>query len=500
MNFILAIDQGTTGTTAALINSITFEFVDKVNTEFPQIFPKPGWVEHNLDDIWNSVRNSVQEVLSKNSVQPSQVVSIGITNQRETTCAFSRNGKPLANAIVWQDRRTSEFCQKKQEELKEKGKQDLLRQKTGLPFDPYFSASKMSWLLNNSDAVAKASQEDNLLFGTMDTFLLFRLSGEQSYKTEPSNASRTLLMELQSSNWDQELLDLFEIKSNTLPEIADSFGNLGITSGLDFLPDGIPITGILGDQQSALFGQAGYTKGGIKCTYGTGAFILLNTGDEIITSKAGLLTTTAYRHQGKSCYALEGSSFIAGAAVQWLRDSLKMINSAPEIEDLAQEVKSLEEMKHILFFPYFSGVGSPYWLPEAKASIMGLTRDSGRAHIARATLDGIALSINDLFEAMKKDTGIELETLKVDGGAVNNQLLMKIQATVSDMTIIRPQVIETTAYGAALASAIGSGSMTFKQIDQLWKKESEFQPDRDEASFYQTKRHQWHSQIEKCYL
>ncbi|MBT3234790.1 MAG: glycerol kinase GlpK [Bdellovibrionales bacterium] len=500
MNFILAIDQGTTGTTAALINATSFEFVDQVNTEFPQIFPKPGWVEHNLDDIWQSVRQSVQSLLANNNLKLGQIKSIGITNQRETTCAFSRTGDPLANAIVWQDRRTSEYCRQKQHQLDSEGRGEFLRKKTGLPFDPYFSASKMNWLLNNNNNVAQQAQQENLLFGTIDTFLLYKLSGQKSYQTEPSNASRTLLMDLGTTNWDQELLELFSIKQSQLPTIVDSFGEFGLTSGLDFLPDGIPITGILGDQQSALFGQAGYKIGGIKCTYGTGAFILLNTGATAVTSNNGLLTTVAFRHQGECCYALEGSSFIAGAAVQWLRDSLKMIKSAPEVEPLALEVKKLEEMEHIIFFPYFSGVGSPHWLPDAKASIIGLTRDSNRAHIARATLDGIALSINDLFTAMREDSGLKIDTLKVDGGAVNNQLLMKIQATVSNLTIIRPQVVETTAYGAALAAAIGSDNMTFAQIDQLWKEESQFSPDKDETAFYQAKSQQWKSMIEKCYL
>ncbi|MGZ3809778.1 MAG: FGGY family carbohydrate kinase, partial [Bacteriovorax sp.] len=434
MKYILSIDQGTTGTTACLIDAETFIFIGKVNKEYPQIFPRPSWVEHNLNDIWSTVEHTVKEVLRAHSVQGSQILAIGITNQRETTCAFNRAGSPLANAIVWQDRRTSEFCHELQSRP---GLSDKIKSTTGLPIDPYFSATKMNWLLNNNSAVKAAAEQNDLLFGTIDTFLLYKLSGHESHKTDASNASRTMLMDLKTTAWDPELLNLFEVKREFLPSIEDSFHRFGATKNLSFLPDGIPITGILGDQQSALFGQAGFYKGEMKCTYGTGAFVLLNTGDDLVYSKSGLLTTVEYRYKGKACYALEGSSYIAGAAVQWLRDNLKIISKSSEVESLALEVKNLDELKNILFFPFFSGIGSPYWNAEAKASIVGLTRDSNRAHIAFACLEGIALSINDLLMAMRHDTGLAIETLKVDGGAVENNLLMQLQASISETKIIK---------------------------------------------------------------
>lgn len=471
MKYILSIDQGTTGTTACLINAETFAFIGKVNQEYPQIYPHPSWVEHNLNDIWSSVEHTSRELLRLHNVQGTQIIAIGITNQRETTCAFSRAGIPLANAIVWQDRRTSEFCV----ELRSRpGLSDKIKKITGLPIDPYFSASKMNWLLKNNVSIKEAAEKNNLLFGTIDSFLLYKLTGNSSHKTDASNASRTLLMDLKTTSWNRELLELFEIDKETLPSIEDSFGSFGTTHGLSFLPDGIPITGILGDQQSALFGQAGFQKGEMKCTYGTGAFVLLNTGSDLVYSQSGLLTTVEYRHKGETCYALEGSSYIAGAAVQWLRDNLKIISKSSEVEPLAREVKNLDELKHILFFPFFSGIGSPYWNAEAKASIVGLTRDSNRSHIAYACLEGIALSINDLLMAMKKDTGLSIKTLKVDGGAVENNLLMQLQATISETKIIKPKIIETTAFGAALAAAVGVGLVELDQLTSLWQKDRDF--------------------------
>lgn len=496
MKYILSIDQGTTGTTACLIDAETFLFIGKVNKEYPQIFPKPSWVEHNLNDIWSTVEFTTRELLRMHNVQGQQIIAIGITNQRETTCAFNREGVPLANAIVWQDRRTSEFCHelKSRPDLSEK-----IKTLTGLPIDPYFSATKMNWLLKNNASVIDASKKQNLLFGTIDTFLLYKLTGHTSHKTDASNASRTMLMNLKTTNWDQELLDLFGIKKEFLPSIEDSFGTFGKTKGLSFLPDGIPVTGILGDQQSALFGQAGFHEGEMKCTYGTGAFVLLNTGDKLVYSKSGLLTTVEYRYKGKACYALEGSSYIAGAAVQWLRDNLKIISKSSEVETLAREVKSLDELKNILFFPFFSGIGSPYWNAEAKASIVGLTRDSNRSHIAYACLEGIALSINDLLMAMKKDTNLSIATLKVDGGAVENNLLMQLQATISETTIIKPKVVETTAFGAALAAAIGAGLVEMDQLKNIWQKDREFKIEDSLLQYTKNKKILWNKIINSFY-
>ena len=496
MGYILSIDQGTTGTTSVLINDQTFEFVGKVNQEYPQIYPRPSWVEHDLNDIWKSTTDTISAVLDKCNVQATQISSIGITNQRETTCAFDRNGKPLANAIVWQDRRTGEYC----EELKASGHEDLIRDLTGLPIDAYFSATKMRWLLKNDTSVQKAAAENNLKFGNIDTYLLYKLTAGESHATEASNASRTLLMSLKSGDWSKELLDLFEIDSSFLPDIKDSFCLFGETKGLDVLPDGIPITGILGDQQAALFGQAGFSKGDIKCTYGTGAFMLLNTGDEIKRSSNGLLSTVAYQKDGKRIYALEGSCYIAGAAVQWLRDNLKLFPSSPDIEQFANQVTDLESMKNVLFLPFFTGIGSPYWQSDATGALVGLTRDTGIPHISRACLEGIAYSINDLFCSMAQDMNSKLQEMRVDGGAVANNFLMNVQASVSDCKIIRPKVIETTAYGAALASAIGKGTITFDDITNLWKEDQTFAPETDEQDYFKKKYSDWSNTIKRLYL
>ena len=496
MNYILSIDQGTTGTRSCLIDASTFTMIGQVSREYPQIYPKPSWVEHNLNDIWSSVESTTKELLKNYNVQGHEILAIGITNQRETTCAFNKKGIPLANAIVWQDRRTSEFCQ----DLRNRNLSETIKEKTGLPIDPYFSATKMNWLLKNNPSVSAANQQEDLLFGTIDTFLLFKLTGHISHKTDASNASRTMLMNLKTCDWDPELLNIFSIKRETLPSIEDSFGEFGKTKSLGFLPDGIPITGILGDQQSALFGQAGFHKGELKCTYGTGAFVLLNTGSDLIYSKSGLLTTVEYRYKGKAVYALEGSSYIAGAAVQWLRDNLKIISKSSEIESLAREVKNMEELKHIQFFPFFAGIGSPYWNAEAKGALTGLTRDSGRAHIAYACLEGVAMAINDLLNAMKKDTGLAITSLKVDGGAAANSLLMELQATISETTIIRPMVIETTAFGAALAAAIGAGLTDFDKLTGTWKKDREFSINQNLLPYIRDKKTLWDKTIQSFFV
>lgn len=495
MKYIIAIDQGTTGTTACLLDAEKFVFIGKVNKEYPQIYPRPSWVEHNLNDIWQTVEYTVSELIKRHNVDPKAILSIGITNQRETTCAFSKDGRPLTNAIVWQDRRTSEFCS----QLNEKGHAPLIKQKTGLPIDPYFSASKMNWMLNNLSQIKDAKAKDDLRFGTIDCFLLYKLTSGESYKTDASNASRTMLMNIKTGGWDTELLNIFGVDKKNLPTIEDSFGHFGKTSKLSFLPDGIPITGILGDQQSALFGQAGFTKGEMKCTYGTGAFVVLNTGDELLLSQSGLLTTIEFQHKGKRCYALEGSSYIAGAAVQWVRDNLKLISKSSEIEAMARKISNLEETKNILLFPYFSGIGSPHWKAEATATLIGLTRDSGPTHIARATLEGIALSINDLVRAFRKDTGLSIPTLKVDGGAVENNLLMEMQSSISQTKIIRPRVIETTSYGAALAAAIGAELTTMDQLKNIWQEERTFSPNDNEKDYFNEKQKLWDKTLKNFY-
>tara|TARA_B100001971_G_scaffold213155_1_gene245644 strand:- start:243898 stop:245379 length:1482 start_codon:yes stop_codon:yes gene_type:complete len=490
--FILALDQGTTGSTALIIDAKSGEILDKANFEFKQYYPQAGWVEHDLDEIFESVRKSVVEVLKNSGVDKSAIQSIAITNQRETTCAFDKDSKPLAKAIVWQDRRTADYCHGARD------KYQPLKKKTGLPLDPYFSGTKMKWLLENDKTVKEYAEKDQLHFGTIDTYLLHKLSGGNSFKTEASNASRTLLMNLENCDWDNELLEFFGIPQNALPEICDSFTNFGETKNLTFLPDGIPITCILGDQQAALFGQAGYAKGSLKCTYGTGAFILLNTGEEIIYSEDGLLTTVAYKKDGKACYALEGSSYIAGAAVQYLRDNLKIIKSAPEVEKLASSVKDLDQMKEVLLFPFFTGIGSPYWVSEAKAALVGLTRGTENSHIARATLEGMALSINDSIQVLIKNSPTKVEAIKVDGGACANNLLMQLQADISDRAIIRPKTIETTAYGVALGALYVLGEIDFQGIEKLWEEDKVFEVEK--SDYIQYKKDLWNKFIKNNYL
>lgn len=490
--YLLAIDQGTTGTTASLIDAKNLNFLDKVNSEFPQILPLPGRVEHNLNDIWATVEKTVRELLKKHSVNGNQIKAIGITNQRETTCCFDKSGTPLTNAIVWQDRRTEEFC----ESLRSRGLESKIKQTTGLPIDPYFSGSKMNWIKNN---VSQIKGKD-YLFGTIDTFLVFKLTSGTSYVTDTSNASRTMLMDLDTLDWSNDLLDIFGIDRKQLPKICNSFTQFGKTKNLGFLPDDIPITGILGDQQAALFGQTCFQSGEIKCTYGTGAFILLNTGTQKVYSQNGLLTTVAFTHNDKTHYALEGSCYIAGAAVQWLRDNLKIIKSASEIEGLARQVTKLEEMINVNFMPFFTGLGSPYWKSNATASIVGLTRDTKDIHIARACLEGITQSIADIIEAFKSDFSDMTNEMRVDGGAVVNDLLMQLQSNFTGSTIQRPKVIETTSYGAALAAAIGLGIKNFDDLKTLFRVEKTFTPETVNGKYFDQKRSLWRAQIKKLYL
>ena len=493
--FVLAIDQGTTGTTAAITDLSTLEFVGKANLEFSQIFPRPGWVEHDLDEIWNSTKIVVAQALKDYGISKNEIACIGITNQRETVGAFTHEGTPLCHAIVWQDRRTTDFCN----QLKESDKSKEIKRQTGLLIDPYFSGSKIKWLLENNQNVQEALKGDDLLLGNMDTFLLYKLSGGKAYKTEASNASRTMLYDIERGQWDDGLLSLFGVEKKCLPTVCDSFGEFGITNGLDFLPDGIPITGILGDQQAALFGQAGLQQGDVKCTYGTGAFLLLNTGSKKLESNCGPLTTVAYRYNGQNKFALEGSCYMAGAAIQWLRDQLGIIASTPEVEQLAGNIKDISEMEFITFLPFFTGIASPHWRPNAKGAIVGITRDSSKAHIARACLEGVAFSVQDLIAACEKDLGSQLSVLGVDGGMCQNDLFCQIQANVSNLTIRRPQIVETTAYGASLVAAIGLGEKTFDDVGKLLKVDREFTPNK-QRNFYQKKKFQWDKLIERLYL
>lgn len=492
MTYLLAIDQGTTGSTALLIDAKSLKVLDKEKCDYRQIYPNPGWVEHDLEDIWSSVGTSVEAVLKRQKIDSKNIMAIGITNQRETTCAYDKKGKPLHHAIVWQDRRTADYCDKNRSRYEE-----VCRKKTGLPLDPYFSGSKMRWFLDNVPAVKEAADKKDLCLSTVDTFLVYRLTNGQSFVTEPSNASRTMLMDLGTFNWDNELMKFFDISRDFLPEIKESFTNFGVTKNAGILPDGIPVLSILGDQQAALFGQACVNVGDIKATYGTGAFLVLNTGEDIIYSKTGLLSTAAYSFRGKKIYALEGSAYIAGAAVQWLRDNLKSIKSAPEVSELAAQVTDLSKMEHVLFMPFFTGIGTPYWNSQAKAAIVGLTRDTHNGHIARACLEGIALSLNDSVSSFKKDFP-QMNDIRVDGGAAANDILMQMQANFSDKKILRPAVIDTTAFGVAVGCLVGKGEVSIEEMGKFWKLEKEFSPEKN--PYYPKKKALWDETIKRLFL
>jgi glycerol kinase len=468
--YVLAIDQGTTGTTALLLDR-RLAVRARVNQEFRQHFPRPGWVEHDLEEIWRTVEASVARALRLAGARGRDVAAVGITNQRETTALWRRrDGKPLGRAIVWQDRRTTDACAA----LKAAGQEPWVRQKTGLVLDPYFSGTKLRWLLDEVKGARAAAEAGQLCFGTIDTFLTWRLTGGAAHVTDVSNASRTLLMDLASRRWDDGLLALFGVPRAVLPEIRSSSEVYGTTRGLKALPDGIPVCGMAGDQQAALFGQACFAPGEAKCTYGTGAFLLQNVGPAPVHSSRGLLATVAWEVGGEVAYALEGSSFIAGAAVQWLRDGLGLIRSAAEVEPLARSVK---DAGGVTFVPALAGLGAPHWRPEARGVIRGLTRGVTRAHLARATLEGIALSVFDLAEAMRVESGQPMPAFKVDGGACQNGLLMQLQADLLGVPVVRPRMIETTALGAAFLAGLAAGVWEGRdEIRRAWKADRRFTP------------------------
>lgn len=457
--FLLAIDQGTTGSTALLLSEKA-EVIGRATREFKQHFPEPAWVEHEPDEIWASVTGALEDVLSQTQVDPKDCVGIGITNQRETTVVWERaTGKALHRAIVWQDRRTSERCA----ELKRAGLEPMFRERTGLVLDPYFSGTKIEWLLNNVSGLRARAERGEVAFGTIDSYLLFRLTGSV-HATDVTNASRTLLFDLHKLAWDPELCKALNVPQQVLPEVKSSSEVYGRTKGFGRIPDGVPIAGIAGDQHAALFGQVCFEPGQGKCTYGTGAFFLVNTGDKPVASTHGLLTTVAWKLGSKTSYALEGSAFIAGAAVQWLRDGLGLIKSADEIEALAKQVESTGD---VVFVPALSGLGAPYWDPDARGLLTGITRDTNRAHIARATLEGIAFQVADLARAMEADMGRPVASLRVDGGASQNELLMRFQADILGTIVDRPSCVETTALGAAYLAGLGVG--LFSSLDEIAK-------------------------------
>ena len=466
---ILAIDQGTTGTTALLLDR-DVRVLAAHNVEFVNHYPQPGQVEHDTADIWRSVQDAVRGALAR--VPGVQVRAVGITNQRETSMFWHRStGAPIHRALVWQDRRTADRCRA----LKQAGHEARVRELTGLVLDPYFSGTKAAWLLDHVPGARAAATAGELAFGTIDAWLAWKLCG--THATDPSNASRTLLFDIHRMEWSQELLALLDVPAACLPRICDNAEVLGTTRGLGFLPDGIPVSGMAGDQQSALFGQACFQAGSAKCTYGTGAFVLMNTGEEARPSTHGLLTTVGWRLGGKVTYALEGSAFIAGAAVQWLRDGLGIISSAAEVEALAA---SVPDSGGVVFVPALAGLGAPHWRPDARGMFAGLTRGTTRGHLARAVLEGVALQIGDILRAMEGDAGTPLAELKVDGGAARNDLLMQFQADVLGVRCVRPTVLETTALGAAFLAGLGAGLWESPDaIAAAWVEDRRFEPAMD---------------------
>ena len=472
MSYILALDQGTTSSRAVLLGQ-DGRVHGQAQTPFRQIFPQPGWVEHDPVEIWSSQFGVAMEALAQADIKADTVAAIGITNQRETAILWDRKtGEPIHNAIVWQDRRTAAFCDR----LREQGNEPKIQEKTGLVIDAYFSASKICWLLENVPGARERANRGELAFGTVDSWLIWKLTGGARHVTDITNASRTMLFHLYTGQWDDELLDLLNVPKSLLPQVVGSSEVCGKSSGV---LAGIPIAGIAGDQQAALFGQMCMQPGMVKCTYGTGSFMLLNTGEKPVASRNKLLTTVAWKIDGRTSYALEGSVFIAGAVVQWLRDELQIIRSAAEIEELAS---SVPDTAGVYFVPAFSGLGAPHWDQYARGTIGGLTRGANRAHIARAALEGIAFQIADIIDAMETDSGVPLKELRVDGGAARNNLLMQIQADLLGVPVTRPSNPETTVLGATYLAGLAVGFWPDQEtIAKQWQADRRFIPAIDET-------------------
>jgi glycerol kinase len=477
--YILSLDQGTTSSRAILFDTYG-NIVQTSQKEFEQIFPQPGWVEHDPTEIWRTQLETARNVLLYTDTKPEEIAAIGITNQRETTVVWDKKtGKPIYNAIVWQDRRTASICDK----MKAKGLEDYVRKNTGLVIDAYFSGTKISWLLDNVEGARQKAENGELLFGTIDTWLVWNLTNGKVHVTDYSNASRTMLYNINTLKWDDKMLTELNIPKAMLPEVKNSSEVYGETSPL-LLASAITISGIAGDQQSALFGQACFEKGMAKNTYGTGCFMLMNTGQQPVQSKSGLLTTIAWGLDGKVEYALEGSVFIAGAAIQWLRDGLKIIEKAPDSELFAAET---EDTGGVYVVPAFAGLGAPYWDMYARGAVFGLTRGATKQHFIRATLESLAYQTKDVLLAMQNDSGIELQTLRVDGGACANNLLMQFQADVLDTPVERPKVIETTALGAAYLAGIAVGFYKKEDIAKNWQIDQRFEvkmPEEKRSKLY----------------
>ncbi|MHB8073611.1 glycerol kinase GlpK [Desulfosporosinus fructosivorans] len=473
--YVMALDQGTTSCRAILFDKDS-KIVGVAQKEFTQIYPKAGWVEHNPDEIWSTQYGVIAELIAKTDIKVDEVASIGITNQRETTVVWDKNtGKPVYNAIVWQCRRTTDIC----DDLKAQGYEDMVREKTGLVVDAYFSGTKVKWILDNVEGARAKAEKGELLFGTTDTWLIWKLTGGRVHVTDYSNASRTMMFNIRELFWDKELLKMLDVPQEMLPEVHNSSEVYGNTDAGVFLGYEIPIAGIAGDQQAALFGQACYEPGDAKNTYGTGCFMLMNTGSKIHTSKHGLLTTIAWGIDGKVEYALEGSIFIAGAAIQWLRDGMKLIDGAADSEYYAKKVKDTDG---VYFVPAFVGLGAPYWDMRARGAIFGLTRGTTKYHIIRAALDSLAYQTKDVLGSMESDSGISLKSLRVDGGAVANNLLMQFQADILGTRVDRPEIIETTALGAAYLAGLAVGFWTSKEeLANRWLLNRRFEPEMDEG-------------------
>ncbi|RSK26617.1 glycerol kinase [Bacillus sp. HMF5848] len=468
--YILSLDQGTTSSRAILFNK-KGEIVHVAQKEFTQIFPKPGWVEHNANEIWGSVLAVIASCLSEADVKPDQVSAIGITNQRETTVVWDKiTQKPIYNAIVWQSRQTADIC----EELKAQGHDELFRKKTGLLIDAYFSGTKVKWILDNVEGAREKAEQGNLMFGTIDTWLIWKLSGGKAHVTDYSNASRTLMYNIYELKWDDELLNILTVPKSMLPDVRPSSEIYAHTAGYHFFGQNVPIAGAAGDQMAALFGQACYETGMAKSTYGTGCFTLLNTGEKAVPSEHGLLTTIAWGIDGKVEYALEGSIFVAGSAIQWLRDGLRMIKDAKDSEQYADRVESTDG---VYVVPAFVGLGTPYWDSDVRGAVFGLTRGTSKEHFIRATLESLVYQAKDVLTAMEADSGIALKTLRVDGGSVKNNFLMQFQSDILGVPVERPSISETTALGAAYLAGLAVGYWKDKEeISQQWNMERCFEP------------------------
>ncbi|MEE2908632.1 MAG: glycerol kinase GlpK [Planctomycetota bacterium] len=489
MSLLLALDEGTTSCRAIIFN-LTGERLCTTQREFEQIYPQPGWVEHDAAKIFSTQADMAKQVLAESGTSVSDLAGIGITNQRETVVLWDRRtGEPIHNAIVWQDRRTADLM----ERWRGGGNDEMVREKTGLLLDPYFCASKLAWLLENVEGARSAANDGHLAFGTIECWLLWNLTGGQVHATDESNACRTLLYDIHNRCWDDDLLRLFDIPASILPEVVPCSGDLGET---DLFGGTVPIRGMIGDQQSALFGQACVKPGMAKSTSGTGCFLLLNTGEQAVRSENKLLTTIAWSTPGSPCtYALEGSVFMGGATIQWLRDGLEIIESAPDVNDLAA---SVPDSGGVVLVPAFAGLGAPYWDPWARGAILGMTRGSTAAHVARAALDGIACSVTDLLHAMEHDSGICLSEVRVDGGAAASDLLMQIQANLLNVDVLRPTLLETTAYGAAAMAAMAAGILDGPEsMSDYWALDRKFKCDIDDAQ-REGMMNQWSRGVERA--